>query len=345
VTRLPASLLALALTVVLMAGCSSVAPYAATVNDHRLTQSDLEEELDAITSNEDYVKLLEQNQSVAVRGKGKGTFNATFVARILTREIFFELVSDEVARRKLTIDQAALEAARPSVIQQVGGEAVLRKFSPSYRDALLRRTAQLDALTRDLGGDEPEATPDARAFYDDNKATYDTYVCASHILVSDKAKADALLARINGGEDFAALARTESLDNQQGGSASRGGDLGCSDPTQYVAPFALAVQSQPVGQLSAPVQTDFGFHLIKVTARPPTFEQVQPQVEQQLANEVQQRGQTALNEWLQAAVKDATIKINPRYGTFSRRTEDFGVVPPKSKSTSSSTPSGSTPQP
>ena len=70
------------------------------------------------------------------------------------------------------------------------------------------------------------------AFYEENKATFDTYACVSHILVADKAKADDLAARIGRGEDFAALARAESTDNQGegGGSAAKGGDLGCAGP-------------------------------------------------------------------------------------------------------------------
>ena len=327
-----ASLLALA--VVVVAACGSVTPYAATVNKDRLTQGDLEGELDAINKNDDYVKLLQGGQPpVTVRGKGKGTFDQTFVARVLTREIFYQLVSDELGRRKLKVNAAALNAAKQSVVQQVGGDKVLAKFPAGYRSSLERRTAELDTLTKALAKVNPVKAPDPRAFYADNKATYDTYACVSHILVKDKATADDLAARIGRGEDFAALARTQSIDNQGpgGGSAAKGGDLGCADPAGYVPEFAAAVKAQAVGQVSAPVQTQFGFHIIKVTARPPTYEQVQAQVEQQVQQEVQQASQGKLNTWLQDAVKKAKIKINPRYGTFSKNPSDFGVVPPKSK--------------
>ena len=330
--RFFASLLALA--VVVVAACGSVTSYAATVNKDRLSQGDLEGELDAINKNDDYVKLLQGGQPpVTVRGKGKGTFDPTFVARVLTREIFYQLVSDELGRRKLKVNATALNAAKPSVVQQVGGDKVLAKFPAGYRSSLERRTAELDTLTKALAKVNPVKAPDPRAFYADNKATYDTYACVSHILVKDKATADDLAARIGRGEDFAALARTDSIDNQGtgGGSAAKGGDLGCADPAGFVPEFAAAVKAQAVGQVSTPVQTQFGFHIIKVTARPPTYEQVQAQVEQQVQQEVQQASQGKLNTWLQDAVKKAKIKINPRYGTFSKNPSDFGVVPPKSK--------------
>ena len=337
----------LALVVVVVAGCGSVAPYAATVNDARLTQSDLEDELDAITRNDDYVKLLEQGEPpVAVRGKGKGTFDQTFVARVLTREIFYKLVRDELAKRKLTVEEATLAEARRNVVQQVGGDQVLAKFPAGYRNSLVQRTAELETLTTALAKEKPPETQDPRAFYDQNKATFDTYACVSHILVADKAKADDLAARIGRGEDYAALARTESTDNQGegGGSAAKGGDLGCADPASFVPEFATAVNAQAVGQVGAPVQTQYGFHIIKVTARPPTYEQVEPAVQRQLQQQAQEQSQGALNTWLQEAVRKAKITVNPRYGTFSKKPDDFGVVPPKSKLVTTTTTTAS-PQP
>lgn len=338
-----ASLLALA--VLVLVGCGTVAPYAATVNTDRLTQSDLQNELNAITGNADYVKLLEQGQPpIAVRGKSKGTFDPTFVARVLTREIFYRLVSDEIGRRKLTVDNTTLTAARQSVVQQVGGDKVLAKFPAAYRTSLVRRTGELETLTKELAKGQPAPTQDPAAFYAQNKAMFDTYACISHILVADKAKADDLVARIAKGEDFATLARTESIDNQGtgGGSAAKGGDLGCADPAGFVPEFAAAVKAQAVGQVGPPVQTQYGFHIIKVTARPPTYEQLQATVQQQMQQQAQQQNQTALNTWLQSTVQKAKISVNPRYGRFSKSPQDFGVVPPKSTTPSTTTTS---PQP
>ena len=62
------------------------------------------------------------------------------------------------------------------------------------------------------------------------------------------------------------MARAESTDTQ---SAQKGGELGCdiTPATEFVPEFLLAIFNQPVGEVGAPVQTQFGFHLIKVTAR------------------------------------------------------------------------------
>ena len=93
------------------------------------------------------------------------------------------------------------------------------------------------------------------------------------------------------------------------------------------------------------MQTQFGFHIIKVTARPPTYEQVQAQVQQQMQQQAQQASQSKLNTWLQDAVKKAKIKVNPRYGTFSKSPSDFGVVPPKSTSVKPGATTTTSPQP
>lgn len=80
------------------------------------------------------------------------------------------------------------------------------------------------------------------------------------------AKAEALRARLAKGEDFAALARAESDDI---GSTPRGGDMGYILRGSTVADFENAVFSLPIGELSKPIQTKFGVHLVRVEERRP----------------------------------------------------------------------------
>ena len=100
----------------------------------------------------------------------------------------------------------------------------------------------------------------ASAFYKDFKPHQYTVVKASHILVQTEAKANALKNMLNEGEDFAYLARQYSLCP----SRSIGGDLGYFKRGQMVKEFENAAFSLPVGEVSDPVQTQFGWHLIKV---------------------------------------------------------------------------------
>lgn len=88
-------------------------------------------------------------------------------------------------------------------------------------------------------------------------------VKASHILVNTQAEAIALQKKLATGTSFEQLAKQYS----KCPSGANGGDLGFFGKGQMVKPFEDAAFSLPVGSVSAPVQTEFGFHLIKVTAK------------------------------------------------------------------------------
>jgi parvulin-like peptidyl-prolyl isomerase len=89
-------------------------------------------------------------------------------------------------------------------------------------------------------------------------------VHARHILVATEDEARQVLARLQAGEDFAQVAQEVSTDT---GSAQNGGDLGWFGRGTMVAPFETAAFSLTVGQISQPVQTQFGFHIIEVLER------------------------------------------------------------------------------
>lgn len=81
-----------------------------------------------------------------------------------------------------------------------------------------------------------------------------------HILVSDEETALSVLERLNAGEDFGKIAQELSEDP---GSAVKGGDLGWSKPDQYISEFAEASLNLKIGEISDPVQTQYGFHIIQ----------------------------------------------------------------------------------
>jgi len=89
-------------------------------------------------------------------------------------------------------------------------------------------------------------------------------VQARHILVATEAEAQQVLVRLAAGEDFAAIAQEVSLDTQSG---QQGGDLGWFGRGVMVAPFENAAFALEINQISPPVQTDFGYHIVQVTAK------------------------------------------------------------------------------
>ncbi|WP_374429304.1 peptidylprolyl isomerase [Tabrizicola sp.] len=124
---------------------------------------------------------------------------------------------------------------------------------------------------------------------------------ASHILVATQEEADAIKAELAAGADFAEIAKAKSTDT---GSGANGGDLGWFGLGMMVKPFEDAVVGAKVGEVTGPVQTDFGFHLILVketrVAEKPTLDQLR----EELAAEIENAAITAKIEEL---TKAATV--------------------------------------
>lgn len=128
-----------------------------------------------------------------------------------------------------------------------------------------------------------------RAVYDETIANTEgpLQVRASHILLESEEDGYDIIKAIEGGADFAELARERS----QGPSAPRGGDLGYFSRSQMVKPFADAAFAIEPGNVGPdPVQSDFGWHVIQVVDKrrqpAPSFEESLPQLEQQLTREL-----------------------------------------------------------
>lgn len=108
---------------------------------------------------------------------------------------------------------------------------------------------------------------------------------ASHILLADEATAEEVLERVEAGDDFAELARQ----NSTGPSGPNGGELGWFGVGAMVPEFETAVAAMEVGDVSEPVQTQFGWHLIKLNdkrvSEPLTLEQFSQQIEPAMRRE------------------------------------------------------------
>jgi peptidyl-prolyl cis-trans isomerase C len=151
-----------------------------------------------------------------------------------------------------------------------------------------------------LKGKEP-TDADLHAEYDSAIAAMDkTEYHARHILVSGREVADGLIKRIKGGAKFEDIAKAQSID----GSKTNGGDLGWFTLARMVKPFADTVKTLKKGEMTAePVQTQFGWHIIKLEdtreVTPPPFEQVK----EQLTNRVMQKKLQAYVEELKKTAK------------------------------------------
>ncbi|MBE0696973.1 MAG: peptidylprolyl isomerase, partial [Anaerolineaceae bacterium] len=126
-------------------------------------------------------------------------------------------------------------------------------------------------------------------------------VWARHILVASEEEAKAALDRINAGETFAAVASTVSTDTS---NKDQGGDLGWFARGAMVAEFENAAFALKVGEISQPVKTDFGYHIIQVLGH-----EERPLTEQQIS----QSKQKIYQDWLTQAKKDTKIETYDRW--------------------------------
>lgn len=134
-------------------------------------------------------------------------------------------------------------------------------------------------------------------------------VRASHILVKTEEEAKEIIAKLEEGADFGELAKEKSSD----GSAQNGGDLGFFGPGRMVPEFEKAAMALEVGEYTKePVQSQFGFHVIKVTDKrpqqPPAFEQVERQIRSLLLREKYFAEVASLREAADIEITDPALK-------------------------------------
>ena len=157
-----------------------------------------------------------------------------------------------------------------------------------HRILLERNKVLMEMLLQDAG--KAAATDDAmHKVYDDavKQMGNEQEVHARHILVPTEDEAKAIEAELKKGADFATLAKEKSKDP----GAAEGGDLGYFTKDQMVPEFADVAFKLDKGQISDPVKTQFGWHIIKVedkrTKPTPTFDEVKPQLESYVAHRAQ----------------------------------------------------------
>ncbi len=189
----------------------------------------------------------------------------------------------------------------PDVEAQIKEEVIAREIfmqeaqkrgldaTPEYKVQI--ELARQTILIRELFAEfqKTSAVTDA-----DVQAEYDKFVAANggkeyrarHILVETKAQADAILASLKKNGKFEDIAKKQSKDP---GSGANGGDLDWAAPGNYVKEFSDAMVALNKGQVSAPVQSQFGFHIIRLDdvreAQLPKLEEVKPQISQQLTQQ------------------------------------------------------------
>ena len=229
----------------------------------------------------------------------------TLKQRILDNLIDRELLKQEAEKRGIKADDAEVNAQLDAVKKGTTPENFANSLKqmnmtePALKDYFASQLAMKKLIDKELASKIVVTPEEVKAFYDGNPDVFKTpeMVRASHILVKvdktataeEKAKAlekiKGIQKRIQGGEDFAKVAKEVS----DCPSKDNGGDLNFFQKGQMVPPFENAAFSMKPGETSDIVETEFGYHIIKLTdkkdAGTMSFDEVKPRIEQHLKSE------------------------------------------------------------
>ena len=255
------------------------------------------------------------------------------------REILSSLIRDEVALQKARTMRITERSVQPEADAKL---KEIRDQFPSeqaFRDQLEREGLTLERLEtlllheavlmkvqEQVGRDTSANAAEVEEFYNLNKSQYDAQVNVSHILIcgnlnqeerrcnltpEDGTRAAQVVARARGGENFGALAQEFSADEV---TKSKGGEIGFVSRGDLVPELEEAAFSLlNVGDISEPIRTQFGLHIVKLNAVGKPLDVARPDIEEGLT----QRNLTrAFDEWLIASIKDSRIKVNPKIGKY-----------------------------
>ena len=254
--------------------------------DVEITHGRLNDVVVPTTENEEFVQLA-----------FGGARPPQFELGVLTQQLASEALLLEIAEAGAEVTDADVEAARTALLAQV---ASLYSTSPdplAEAERLYDEVPYLSFLSAYQAGQDV-----LTAAVVDQAAPGEGNPCVRHILVETEAEADAALERLDAGEDFGAVA----IELSTGPSAPAGGDLGCAPSSNYVGPFAEAVDGADLGAYVGPVETQFGFHVLVV-------------------DRYEVDGQVLASTRLRERLAEADVEVDSRLGVWD--IEQLNIVP------------------
>jgi parvulin-like peptidyl-prolyl isomerase len=324
--RLRAIALALVAGLALTA-CNAAEPAAATVDGERIT--DQQVAFDATL-----FQFLGALRRTPCGTPAAGETQASACARFtLSNVIQEDLVKHYAAAHDVTVDTATVTQAITQLETSLGGPDVLdgqlkaHGLTRADLTALARRLLLFNQVRTALATAQlTDAT--LHTIYDQQRVSL-TQINVKDIRVATQAEAGKIEKQVTPA-NFAKLAQRFSTDTT---TAANGGDLGTVAGATLDPTFANAALALRPGEISQPVQTQTGWHIIElVSATVVPFDQAKSQL-------IDQQSQPIFNVWLSGALSTADITVNPKYGRLDLTTGD--VVPIRSTASGQSSPSPS----
>lgn len=211
---------------------------------------------------------------------------------ILRENILNSLISNQVilnaANNEDLGDIDAKVAEQINIEKEMAGEdffkenlAAIGLTEEEYKNVLKENTIVNEYINKKMEGYEVSQEEKEKFFEENKDAFYER--SARHILVETEDEANKVLQRLKDGEDFAELAKELSKDP---GSAAQGGDLGFFPQGRMVAEFNDFVFGNNVGDLSDPIKSDFGYHIIEITGEKSTLADFEEEIEAEVKSQM-----------------------------------------------------------
>lgn len=243
------------------------------------------------------------------------TVNGTPYSLELFRMFYMERMQETQQQNDQAFQQQAFNEFMSLVVASQEAERRKLQDDPGITTALeLQRlkvlsNAAVAAMSRDIEVSDEELK---NAYEQVKKQAERTEYKARHILVKDEAEAKKLIKELDKKADFAELAKKHSL----GPTAKNGGELEWFDQSQMVEPFANAVAAMKPGNYSKePVQTQFGWHVIKLEetrmAEPPAFEDIKPQLTAMVQRQKIGEQLIAMRDKAMVELNEDIVKVKP----------------------------------
>jgi parvulin-like peptidyl-prolyl isomerase len=320
--------LVLSVVLVAMTACGSARPPAAVVDGENITDAQLKDEMVLFSF---LGSLQQQPCGQAEQGESTDAACARFTLSNLIQE---DLVKHYATAHDIAVADDDVTGAISQLEQNLGGANELDKrlrsegLTRQQFEGLARRLLLFSKTQREIGSANV-SDEQLRNLYEQQRDQY-TQIHAKHVLVDSKALAQRIANEATP-RNFGTLAKRYSTDP---GSAKNGGDLGTLSASTLDPDFVKGALALEPGQISGPVRTQFGWHVILLVSA-----DVQPfdEVKDQLTGSLQSQ---AFTTWLQDRLANAEIRVNPKYGRFDTTT---GTVAPihSTETVSSATPSPS----
>lgn len=280
---------------------------------------------DGVVTQEQFDEIWKQAEAQYAAQEGAPEFpkEGTEAYKQLKASIVSYLVQNEVIKEKaaemdVKVTDKQLDERMKQIVEQVGGQKKLDQLLKEQSVTQVQLEEQLkaqmlqDAVQQKVYASIKLSDADLTKYFEDPANTSQFNVAESvdarHVLVKTKAEAEKVRSLLEADDSDANWKKVAKEYSTDPGSKDNGGDLGNFPRGRMVEPFEDAAFSLDVGEISKPVKTQFGYHVIEVTKKTPaskqTFEEAKATIEQQLKY---QKQTTVWDDWLKKAMEEAGV--------------------------------------